>query len=330
MTGVQYPALYEDFLAGLDLVNLNFGFILSFACVLETDHYQRLLFATIGPMVVFLGLAMLYSISKKRNYQFPEVMRSVNRKFLSIALFIVFFVYSSVSHTIFQTFVCEKLDNDIEYLRADYSLECTTSTHKTFEAYAAVMVIIYPIGIPVTFLWWLLKNRRVLSKRSHPSSYSDEILALRDLWGPYKPQCYYFEFVEYARRVLLTGVSVFVSPGKVSQIAVVLVVAVLFAMSSEALSPFRFASDAWLYRLGNCIIFLSMYLALLLKVGVSGLDESIEVMFSIVLIVAHAALVLVAIFNYFFWEREHRRKQGSSRVTPARKGGKAIRITGLS
>ncbi|CAN0486022.1 unnamed protein product, partial [Laminaria digitata] len=41
-------------------------------------------------------------------------------------LFIVFFVYSSVSFTIFRTFVCDDLDDGTSPLRADCSLVCTS------------------------------------------------------------------------------------------------------------------------------------------------------------------------------------------------------------
>lgn len=301
ITGVQYPALYEDFLSILDLVNLNIGFILSLSCVLCTDHYERLLFATLGPIFVLSCLMVLHAMAMERNSHSPAAERKVKRKFLAVATFIVFFVYSSASHTIFQTFVCETLDDDKEYLRADYSLECTTTRHKIFEAYAAVMVAIYPIGIPAFFSWWFFKNRHVLTDPSHPLLSSDEITALRDLWDPYKPHRFYYEIVEYVRRIALTGLSVFFYPGSSAQVAIVLFLAVLFTLLSEVLSPFREKRDAWLYRAGNCITYLSMYLALLLKVDVSDEDDQSQGVFSALLIMANIGLVLAIVSQSVYW-----------------------------
>ncbi|CAN0538822.1 unnamed protein product, partial [Ectocarpus sp. 12 AP-2014] len=49
VAGVEYPGAYQDFLSVVDVVNLDLGFILSFACVYDTNFYDRLLMATIGP-----------------------------------------------------------------------------------------------------------------------------------------------------------------------------------------------------------------------------------------------------------------------------------------
>lgn len=74
---------------------------------------------------------------------------------------IVFF-YSSASFKIFQTFVCDELDDGITYLRADYSLKCSTKTHLAHKGYAILMVSVYPIGIPTLGAYWLAHNRKEL------------------------------------------------------------------------------------------------------------------------------------------------------------------------
>lgn len=305
MTGVEYPDLYQDFISIIDVVNMNIGFLLSLACIVSTDYHERLLFATLGPIGILSGMAVLYVVAMKRNAHSLAASRVVKRKFLSLTLFIVFFVHSSVSHTIFQAFMCEAMDDGKTYLMADYTLECTTNRHRGFMAYAALMVIVYPIGIPASFSWWLLRNRHTLSIQTDSSSYSGGLLALKDLWDPYKPHRFYFEIIEYARRIALTGLSVFIYPGSSAQVAIVLLLSVAFALLSEALSPFRNARDAWLYRVGSCITYLSMYLALLLKVDVSDEDSKSQVVFSGVLIVAHVCLMLAIVWESYFVVTEH-------------------------
>ncbi|CAM9183364.1 unnamed protein product [Laminaria digitata] len=112
------------------------------------------------PLVVFVVLADTYAISKKRNGRSELAIRSVRHKHLSAALFVMLFVYSSVSFTVFQTFVCNPLDDGVEYLRADYSLFCWSDEHVAYVTHASVMVSVYPIGIPAPFTWWLGRNRR--------------------------------------------------------------------------------------------------------------------------------------------------------------------------
>lgn len=73
MAGVQYPGAYNDFLAVIDLVNLDLGFILSFACIYDTDFYDRLLLATLGPFMVFTLLGCTYMVARHRNRRSSEV-----------------------------------------------------------------------------------------------------------------------------------------------------------------------------------------------------------------------------------------------------------------
>ena len=159
VVNVQYPPAYEKFLAALSVVNLNLGFILSLSCVMETNFYARLILATIAPMAVLGGLAITYRVAMVRNGHSIHAMRVARNKHISVGLFLLFVVYSSVSYTIFQTFVCDPLDSGVTYLRAEYDLVCWTRTHVMFMAHAGIMVLVYPVGIPAVFDWVLLINR---------------------------------------------------------------------------------------------------------------------------------------------------------------------------
>ncbi|CAN0503469.1 unnamed protein product, partial [Scytosiphon promiscuus] len=83
------------------------------------------------------------------------------------------------------------------------------------------------------------------------------------LWKPYKPSVFYYEVIECGRRVLLTGAVVFIYPNTSAQVAVTLIIAFAFAMTSEALAPFASRWDTWISRMGHVVVFVSMYVALL-------------------------------------------------------------------
>ena len=120
------------------------------------DFYNRLLLATLAPIAVLGLLVVTYVKAKIRNRASELAVRRVQHKHLSAALFVAFFVYSSVSYTVFQTFVCDKMDDGEEYLRAAYDLTCTTDHHAKF------MVCVYPVSIPAVFTFWLARNRKDL------------------------------------------------------------------------------------------------------------------------------------------------------------------------
>lgn len=103
--------------------------------------------------------------------------------------------------------------------------------------------------------------------------------------------------VECCRRIALTGIAVFVYPESSAQLAIVLLLAVVFMVVSEILVPFERSVEMWLYRAGHYIVFASMYLALLLRVDVSDEQARSQDVFSGVLVIAHAGIVLIVIAN---------------------------------
>ncbi|CAB1102169.1 unnamed protein product [Ectocarpus sp. CCAP 1310/34] len=311
IAGFVYPEEYQDFLNALTPVNLDIGFILSYSCVVITDFFDRLLIATIGPVVVLALLALTFVVGRKRNIDSEAAVRAVKNKHLSAALFVMFFIYSSVSFTVFQTFVCDTLDDGVSYLRADYSLTCDTPRYGAFRGYAAVMVCVYPIGIPATFAWLLGSNRQDLQKADRDRLAN--LQPLGDLWEAYKPSRYYYEIIEYVRRIVLTGVAVFVLPGSSAQMAVVLLLAVVFLFISESLSPFTKKIDMALYRWGNGVVLASIYVALLLKVNVSEEGSETLSAFVVVLILANVCMAITLVVQSFLLVREWRSSTVSAR-----------------
>ncbi|CAM9541659.1 unnamed protein product, partial [Laminaria digitata] len=284
-----YTDEYQDFLAAMALVNVDIGYILSSSCLLATDFYNRLVLATVAPMVICLACAVTFFIAKMRNRTSNTAGPIVKHKHVSMVLFVVFFVYSSVSFTIFQTFVCDSLDDGNDYLRADYSITCNTERHTAYTACAWLMVLVYPVGVPAFFAFWLVSHRRELQNPRRETVSS--LKPYPSLWAAYNPSCYYYQVVECGRRIVLTGAAVFVLPGSAEQVAIVLFLAVAFMLVSEALCPFRSITDMWLYRWGNGIILASMYVALLLKVDLAEEDSRSSSAITVLLIAANVFMI---------------------------------------
>lgn len=286
----MYPEEYEDFLAKLTVINLDIGSILSNSCIFTTDFYDRLLLATVGPVVVLFVLFGTLSIVRRRSTSTEAAAPILQSKRASTGLFILFFVYSSVSYTVFQTFVCDDLDDGMSFLRADYSIVCSTARHAAYRAYASVMVFVYPVGIPVFYGWWLTRNQRDLKKPDREQM--THLSSFRGLWAAYTPSCYYYEVVECCRRIVLTGAAVFVLPNSVEQIAIIFLLAVVFTFISESLSPFETKADMWLYRWGNAIILASMYVALILKADLTDVGSNTSSVMTVLLIAANILLIV--------------------------------------
>lgn len=124
---------------------------------------------------------------------------------------------------------------------------------------------------------------------------NDGVASFADLWKQYKPKCFFFEVVECCRRVLLTGIVVFIYPDSAAQIAVALVMATTFFIFSEALAPYVSTWDTWLSRLGHAIVTTSIFLALLLKVDVSEEEAKSQRAFEAVLVAVNVIMAMVVI-----------------------------------
>ncbi|CAM9867127.1 unnamed protein product, partial [Laminaria digitata] len=291
---VTYPGVYQAFLSGVNIINIDLGFVLSAGCLWsDIDFHDRLLAGTIWPLVVLGLLAVTYAIALRRNSVSGDLVREkIRNKHLSAVLLLLFLVYSSVSSTVFSMFACDSLDDGKEYLRADYRILCTDAKHKTLQVYAAIMIAVYPVGIPLLFAVLLYRHRDVLSD---PAADNTTARSIDSLWAPYRPNRSYYEIIECGRRIMLTGVVVFIFPNDTAQIAITIIASFFFFAVSEVLSPYKNASDEWLSRSGHVLIFFSMFNILLLRVDVSQESSESQQVLAGVFVAGHVAMIAAVV-----------------------------------
>lgn len=75
------------------------------------------------------------------------------------------------------------------------ALQCDGDTHTAFTAMAALCVLIYPIGIPVTFFFLLRRDQkaRLGAVKSVDGNVAEQTSALDFLRSEFKDDWYYFE-----------------------------------------------------------------------------------------------------------------------------------------
>eukprot|EP01045_Picozoa_sp_COSAG04_P013961 COSAG04_NODE_1019_length_8734_cov_2.287319_2_plen_793_part_00 len=198
-------------------------------------------------------------------------------------------------------FSCRKLDtegtgafalhNTERWHSYDYSINCDDAGYRFWENLASCMFVVYPLGIPALSLWIFRKNANRLKdtssqlsgvelvekdspdaspfaeawrmpqeKRKVPWWYGDRstfFFMVRD----YQPQYYYFEIVEFARKLALTGLLMFFEAKSVIQIFTGITVAFGFASLNAVVRPYaddrantmRLTADASLFFTLLCI-----------------------------------------------------------------------------
>ena len=106
---------------------------------------------------------------------------------------------------------------------------------------------------------------------------------------------YRLQVIECFRRIMLTGVVVFIFPGDAAQISITIVISFAFMLISEALRPYESVLETWLSRAGHAVLFLSFFAALLYRVDVANERETSQEAFGIVMVLVHAVLIFVVL-----------------------------------
>ena len=78
-----------------------------------------------------------------------------------------------------------------------------TPEYATIRMWAIIGLVIYPLGVPLTY-FLLLSHERAAIALGKPGR-GTLAHALRLLWSDYEPSCWYWEVCELARKVTLVG-----------------------------------------------------------------------------------------------------------------------------
>ena len=152
---IPFPSLYSNLLRWTGLLELNFIDILPLGCVMTVGFHFSLLVRTLV-LPALLSVALAAKVAR--------APAKVINMFNTLNFLVLFLIYPSTSAAIFATFQCEELSDGTRWLRADLSIDCSGDTHTLFRVYAGFMVLLYPLGTPLFYLFLLRRNRERLNK----------------------------------------------------------------------------------------------------------------------------------------------------------------------
>jgi len=179
-----------------------------------------------------------------------------------------FLVLPMVSSAAFRAFPCEVFDNGRSYLRADYSVECSTATH-TSEVHEAAKAVawlgigLYPIGISVLYAVLLLHARRAFM--------DDRATALTKALGflvrEYKPAYLWWELLEAWKKLALVGFATLVRPGSIYQLVAAFLLSLMCMLLTSVAMPFKNDSDDCFAKACGFALSAVFFFSVVLKVG---------------------------------------------------------------
>lgn len=184
---------------------------------------------------------------------------------LPVALLALFALVPSTCARIFSTFSCQEFGSDdsasktVAFLNADFAVECFTDEHHHLKGMAAVLILLWPIGVPALF-WSLLVTTH--SSKAAPAFKH----AVRFLYNEYIPRMYWWEMLEQMRKLTLSGF-VFLIPPQFSFLRLVIAIIVSFShiILLMAAEPYVDASTAFVAVSTSVLLQCTLLVALLVK-----------------------------------------------------------------
>ena len=206
-------------------------------------------------------------------WRYKRNVDGMRNRAIKMMLTAVFFSYPFVSQSMFQGFSCRVLDNagvvggefvPERYLDVDYQISCEETAYIGFIVFGTAGVLAYPLGIPSATLLLLFKNGKEI-KTNGPARQRYEFLV-----ADYRPEFYYWDCFEMLRKVSITGILMFVSPGSLFQLVIGIILCIGFGFSAAWFQPYV-SGTANIFKVGTEVTLLvTMVLAVMLKIDLSA------------------------------------------------------------
>ena len=229
------------------------------------------LIVTAFPVLVSVGVGSIrHMLFRKRGESNRPPYGLLVLQGLPWAILLAFCLVPSVSRTVFSVWECETIqldastNEDIRFLRDDLSIICDTSDeHKVATYAAAVLVLIWPIGMPLLYFWLVWKCREDI-KSGMPTHFAR---ATSFLWREYRVPLYWWEPIEMFKKVVLAGLLLVVVPPPLEllRLLIALLISMAFLVLTLVLRPFNRADNNALSVCSQLATILMYHGAMLIK-----------------------------------------------------------------
>jgi hypothetical protein len=122
--------------------------------------------------------------------------RSQRNIFMFMFLFLTFLVLVNTTSIVMHFLLCESFPESDEgldsFLVSDYSISCLSNRYNGNLFFCYVMIIVYPIGIPLVYFVLLFSHRNLNAERENCEQI-DKNGCIKFLTSEYRQGFYYFE-----------------------------------------------------------------------------------------------------------------------------------------
>ena len=134
----------------------------------DSNFYTRVLIATLSPVgVIVVGVVLVLGVYNSCR---GERARVEPHQMWSYVLVFLEFVLSGVATVVCKTFMCEEIEGEGKVLLQQPTLLCedldgkVSTTRRFFEVYSGLMILVYPVGVPVLILVLLMRRQNKIMR----------------------------------------------------------------------------------------------------------------------------------------------------------------------
>ena len=219
----EFPPSWSN----LQLVSLDLSLFIP--CI-PVDYYKRFIANTVlVPAFLFALVAMIWAMDKDAPPQGVDAIspselarrnqrRRTQQK--SDYYFAFFVVYPTLSKTFFDHFDCRTLSADLSILRVDNVVTCYDGQWTLFAGFAGFGLVVVSFGLPL-FLLFIMRKAMNEKVRQIRRGEKKAVVAFNEFGadfdyvvGNYKTEAYYAESLDLIKKLLLSGMIMFVYPGE--------------------------------------------------------------------------------------------------------------------
>jgi len=301
------PHNFSEAIGSTSFLKFDMFQLANVGCLARHVNYHVQILVTSMVPVMVCGLLFVVGF-------FVKKLRGVCK---TVVLVISYAVLPSVSTTVFGAFPCDELDTGESFLIADYSINCNSASYSTFAAFAGLMLVVYPLGIPLMYSWLLVQKKEKIKKEVRVREADEDLIGMEFLFDNYRPECWYFEIVVTVLRLMMTGVLGLIEPGSATQLSCGMMMAIAGMLVSSWYMPYLEKRDNVLSTLSYVQIFFVMLCALVLKSQefAEGVDKE---GLGVVLIIVNAFLLIITVVTVvvnFFGQMDEDYESDNSKLS---------------
>lgn len=246
----------------LGIVNLDFlSILVSSSCRLSVRPLDRfLLHMALPPLLLcaFLGAYTTTRIFGAKN------LRKVRwQTTLKALIFVSLLIYPGVATRVFSIFRCQPISDSISVLQQDFGIACYGDEHLMFIGFAAAGLCVYIFGLPLFVFISLYCSKKSLFDSTH-SNHPRTKFVLGTLYTQFEARCWWFELVNLATKMAMTGGLSVVEPGSPVQMLLAVLTMSTFLLTVVRVSPYKSAEEDFMSFLSSIALVLTTLFGLLL------------------------------------------------------------------